>query len=498
MTVNANVLIVGAGPVGLAMAADLARYGVSVRIVEKSAQRTDKSKALVLWSRSLELLDRMGCTGPFLSEGRKVTTVSVVAGSEQIAKVRVDGAATPHPYALMIPQSDTERLLEDYLNTCGVTVERNVELTSFVTSADGVVSRLRDPDGQEEAFESGWLLGCDGAHSTVRHQLGMEFAGKTMLSNWMIADLHLSGVENPEEISLSWHSAGILAVFPIAPPRYRVIADVGDTREGVARQDPTLEEVQAILDERGPGGITASAPIWLTGFRINERKVADYRSGRVFLAGDAAHIHSPAGGQGMNTGIQDACNLAWKLALVSRGTCAGEPLLGSYSIERSAVGEMVLAGAGRITTIALMRGDIKQSIRNHLASLILGLSPVQKKLTDVLTELSIGYPHSPLNGKGAHHNGGPAEGERAPIHENESRVGAGGSPRFALFADPGDERGMQLTAKYPNLLEPNLRKPFHDGGMWLVRPDGYVALASKRARWDDVAKYLDQFNVATN
>jgi 2-polyprenyl-6-methoxyphenol hydroxylase-like FAD-dependent oxidoreductase len=164
--------------------------------------------------------------------------------------------------------------------------------------------------------------------------------------------------------------------------------------------EPTLEEVQAILDERGPGGITASAPIWLTGFRINERKIADYRSGRVFLAGDAAHIHSPAGGQGMNTGIQDACNLAWKLALVSRGVCAAEPLLGSYSMERSPVAEMVLAGAGRITTIALMRGDIKQSIRNHLASLIFGMSPVQKKLADVLTELSIGYPHRPLNGKG--------------------------------------------------------------------------------------------------
>jgi hypothetical protein len=354
-----------------------------------------------------------------------------------------------------------------------------------------VVSTLRRSDGQEEAFESGWLTGCDGAHSTVRHQLGMEFTGKTMLSSWIIADLHLNGISNPEEISLAWHSAGILALFPIAPPRYRVIADVADTQDGVARRDPTLEEVQVILDERGPGGITASAPIWLTGFRINERKVADYRSGRVFLAGDAAHIHSPAGGQGMNTGIQDACNLAWKLALVSHGVCREEPLLGSYSNERSPVAEMVLAGAGRITTIALMRGGIKQSIRNHLASLIFGLAPVQKKLTDVLTELSIGYPHSPLNGKGAHLNGGPAEGERAPIAENQTPVGAGGSPRFALFAESGDERGMELIAKYPRLLEPELRKPFHDGGLWLVRPDGYVALASKQDRWDEVAKYLD-------
>jgi 2-polyprenyl-6-methoxyphenol hydroxylase-like FAD-dependent oxidoreductase len=247
---HTNVLVVGAGPVGLAMAADLARYGVSVRIVEKAAQRTDKSKALALWSRSLELMDRMNCTGPFLSTGLKVTTVTVTAGSEQIAKLNVDGVATPHPYALLIPQSDTERLLEEYLNTCGVKVERNVELTSFVTFADSVVSKLRRLDGQEETFESGWLVGCDGAHSTVRHQLGVDFAGETMPSNWIIADVLLSGMPNPQEISIAWDSAGILALFPIAPPRYRVIADVGNTHGDVSRLRGSGDETGS-LGRRG-------------------------------------------------------------------------------------------------------------------------------------------------------------------------------------------------------------------------------------------------------
>ena len=150
--------------------------------------------------------------------------------------------------------------------------------------------------------------------------------------------------------------------------RFRVVADIVGSSDESNVHDPTMEEVQAVLDQRGPGGITASQPFWLAGFHINERKVADYRSGRVFLAGDAAHIHSPAGGQGMNTGMQDAFNLAWKLALVSRGTCAPDPLLSSYSIERGAVVEAVISAAGRATMLAIMQGGIKQSIRNHIAS----------------------------------------------------------------------------------------------------------------------------------
>jgi len=491
---NTNALVVGAGPVGLAMAVELARYGISIRIVEKTAQRTDKSKALVLWSRTLELMDRMGATGPFLSEGLKVTAANIVAGTKQIGRITLDGVATPYPYALMIPQSETEHLLEEHLAAYGVKVERNIELIGLAATTDGVLSTLRHSDGHEESFDSGWLIGCDGAHSTVRHELGMEFVGKTMPSNWILGDVHLSGVLNPQEITVAWHSSGVLAIFPITPNRYRVIADTGDTH-GVAPPDPTLEQIQEVLDQRGPGNIMASAPVWLSGFHINERKVATYRSGRVFLAGDAAHIHSPAGGQGMNTGIQDACNLAWKLALVCLGICAPEPLLSSFSIERSEIGEQVLKGAGRLTAIATMQGNIKQSIRNHMASLIFGLSPVLKTLANAMTEVSIGYPKSPLNGKGTSPNSGPAEGERAPIM-NQSPVGSGDSPRFALFAEGGDARGPQLIERYPNLLEATLRQPFQEGGIWLVRPDGYVALATERGRWDDVANYLDRIKLS--
>jgi 2-polyprenyl-6-methoxyphenol hydroxylase-like FAD-dependent oxidoreductase len=488
---NSNVLIAGAGPVGLAMAADLARYGVSVRLIEKSPERTDKSKALVLWSRTLELMDRMDCTAPFLTTGKKVTAVNITAGKEPITKITVDGVKTPHPYALMMPQCDTEELLGDFVASLGVKIERNIELTDFVASADGVTSTLRHLDGTEETFESGWLIGSDGAHSTVRHKLGMEFAGETMPSSWVIADVHLSDVPNPEEISIAWHAEGILAVFPIQGSRYRVIADSGLTHAGAASADPTVEDVQSILDVRGPGGITVSDPIWLTRFSINERKVANYRAGRVFVMGDAAHVHSPAGGQGMNTGIQDAFNLAWKLAMVSRGLGDEETLLGSYSAERSPIADDVLKGAGRGTEVALMRGEFKQSIRNHITSFIFGLSPVKKKMADVLTEVSIGYPRSPLNAGCEYAGGGPEEGERAPVDVDHACVGAGDTPRFALYANEGDGKGSALIEKYSDLLEPGLRAPFERNGLWLVRPDGYVALATRHGRWDDVEQYLE-------
>jgi 2-polyprenyl-6-methoxyphenol hydroxylase-like FAD-dependent oxidoreductase len=409
---------------------------------------------------------------------------------DKVARITLDGVASPYPLALMLPQNDTERLLEKQLNAFGVKLERGVELTIFAPSSDGVVSTLCYADGSEENLTSSWLVGCDGAHSIVRHQLGMEFSGHTLPSNWILADLHLENVPNPGEITVSWHSDGVLAIFPITKTRYRVIADVSGDPATTQPSDPTLEQVQAVIVGRGFRGVKASEPIWLAGFNINERKVSNYSAGRVFLAGDASHIHSPAGGQGMNTGMQDACNLAWKLAMVVRGICPSEPLLGSYSIERSAIGDEVLTNAGRMTEVAMLRGDFKQSIRNHLMSLVFGMAPVRQKAADVLTELSIGYPKSPLTENGSH-GGGPDAGQRAPIRNGEPPIGAGRTPLFALSGDRGKE-AMQLIAKYAGLLEPNVRRPYGEDGLWLVRPDGYVALATRHDRFSEVAEYLDR------
>ncbi len=403
---NPQVLVIGAGPVGLTMAAELTRYGVSVRIVEKAAQRTDKSKALVLWSRTLELLDRAGCADTFVAAGQKVDAANIIAANKLLAHVSFANVKSPYPYALMLPQSETERLLEEHLNRLGVQVERQIELTRFEIGETGVKATLRSASGQEETLEVAWLIGCDGAHSTVRHGLGMSFLGDTLQTDWILADIHLKAFPFPtSEIATYWHEQGVLVVFPISAGRYRVIADLGRST-GAHPPDPVLGEVQHALDVRGPGGLVASDPIWLSAFRINERKVADYRSGRAFLAGDAAHVHSPAGGQGMNTGMQDAFNLAWKLALVCRGMCADE-LLDSYSIERSAVGAQVLADAGRLTALATLRNQAAQIVRNLVGHVLLGLAPVRDTMVNSMTEVSVGYKHSPLNGPGPARGGRP-------------------------------------------------------------------------------------------
>ncbi len=481
---NNSVLIIGAGPVGLTLACELARYQLPVRIVDRAAQRTDKSKALVVWSRTLELLDRGGGSKPFVDAGFKTIAVNIIAGEEVIGRVNMENVKSPYPYALMLPQSDTERLLDERLNRIGVRIEREVELTAFTPSDKGVQAVLRHAGGREEKVSTDWLAGCDGAHSVVRHGLNAPFSGETMNSDWILADVHMTGYRSPDsEASIYWHRDGAFVIFPISPGRYRLLADLPPTS---AEHPPTpaLEQVQAVMDQRGPGGLKAFDPIWLAGFRINGRKVSNYRWGRVFLAGDASHVHSPAGGQGMNTGMQDAFNLAWKLALVARGIC-GEKLLDSYSPERSAVGDIVLKNAGMITAVGTVKNPLAQSLRNLAGHFMLGLAPVRHAVADTMAEVTIGYPHSPLNGASLGH--GPKPGERIEPYPGEVPVGSGDTPRFALFSQktPAAEA---LAMKFSALIDPDIRPAIREDGIWLVRPDGYVACAAKDP--NAIADYL--------
>src|ERR1700709_206446 len=472
-----QVTIVGAAPVGLTMAAELARYGVSVRIVDKAAQRTDKSKAVVLWSRTLELLNRASCADAFVAAGNKVDAVNILAAKTTIGHINISEVNSPYPFALMLPQSDTERLLEEHLGRLGVNTQRRTELSSFAQDESGITAILRNADGQEEVVRADWLIGCDGAHSAVRHGLGLSFLGNTLQSDWILADLNLSGYPLPTtEMVTYWHEDGVLLIIPMSATRFRIIADLGLSTGGPP-VNPTLDQVQAIIDRRGPGGMTTTNPIWLSAFRINERKVSDYRAGRVFVVGDAAHVHSPAGGQGMNTGMQDAFNLAWKLALVCRGESA-ETLLDSFSVERSAVGAEVLKAAGRLTMVATMRNHTAQAVRNLFGRLLLGLAPVRKAMVDTMSEVSVGYDHSPLNGPGLHRGDIPAPGRRLEPIAGQIPVGSGNTPRFALFAAAGS-RITALAIKFPNLIDAEFRAPLDPGVILLVRPDGYVACAAE-------------------
>src|SRR3981189_2899146 len=413
-----DVLISGAGPVGLTMANELVRHGISVCIVDKSAKGTDKSKALVLWSGPLELFDHAGYVEPFLAAGRQAHGAQMSNGKDVIARISLDDIESVYPYALMIPQSDTERVLEEQLAKRGAKVARTVGLESLTAQGNQGQAVRRKASGESETLTADWLIGCDGAHSTVRHGLGFTFDGTTQPSDWYLADGHISGLEPQDRLHIFWHKDGILAFFPITEGRWRVIADLGPAQGDAHCPDPTLQEVQALIPLRGTDGIVIKDAYWLAAFRINERKVSQYGRGRAFLAGDAAHIHSPAGGQGMNTGMQDAFNLAWKLSLVMDGI-AKPTLLDSYSVERSAVGDRLLRNASRMTDAAVMRNPIAQGLRNAVVKFAFEFPQLGHRAANTLAELDIGYPESPLTVAGAHHStatkaGRKKAGERWP------------------------------------------------------------------------------------
>jgi 2-polyprenyl-6-methoxyphenol hydroxylase-like FAD-dependent oxidoreductase len=393
------ILIIGAGPVGLTMAAALNHYDVPCRIIDKSTAPSDKSKALAVWCRTMELLDGLDLADRFVQTGLKLTGGSMFAGGQRLVHLDLTSRESKFGFPLMIPQNQTEHLLQEHLASKGITVERQVELLSMTDTGAEVNCILRHPDGREEAVSSPYVVGCDGAHSTVRHSLGMEFTGHAEPNDWMLADVHIEGPLAKDEVSIYWHETGVVAFFPIDHNRFRAIMDLGASGSHVLPSELSLPEVQAKVDLRGPGGLTLSAPIWLAYFRINERKVSNYRQGRVMLAGDAAHIHSPAGGQGMNTGMQDAFNLAWKLALIHQGKGQPEPLLESYSLERSAVGDEVLKNAARFTTMATLRSPVARWLRNHIVPILGSFHVVKDKIRNDWFELSINYRSSPLTGE---------------------------------------------------------------------------------------------------
>jgi len=476
-----KVLIVGAGPVGLTLALELARYRVPVRLVDRITQRSDQSRAIAIWPRTLELLDRSDTAQALADAGNRVIAANIMADGKRLARLDFSEVATPHPYVLMLAQNQTEALLEKSLARFGVAAELGVELVSFAQDESGVTATLRHSDGRVETERLAFLVGCDGAHSTVRHGLGVSFEGDTIDTDWGLGDFMVSGSPfPPDELATFMHAEGPLVFFPLAANRYRFIASL-DSSKGEASAAPTPAQFQAILDRRGPGGMRLGEPIWVSAFRINERQVADYRAGRVFLAGDAAHVHSPAGGQGMNTGMQDAVNLAWKLALVSRGLAGAPALLDSYQAERHAVGAEVIASAGRLTHAALLSNPVARHLRDIAAHLLLGLPPVRRALQETMSEISTGYARSPINGPPAP---GLKSGQRMAPVAGEAPYGAGDTPRFTIRAPAGS---VDLAHA---LAEPAIR-PSASSRIEIVRPDGYLAMSADAGDRAGVMRYLD-------
>lgn len=517
------------------MAAELNRHGLAVRIIDKNTERTTLSKALAVWPRTLELMEQLGCVEQLLAAGNQCHGANVYANKKKLAHVSLDYMQSHFKFGLLISQCQTERVLLEFLESKGIRVERQVELIGFVQDAHEVRSRLRHADGTEETVVTPWLAGCDGAHSTVRHTLGLQFEGETSPTHWVLADVQTENSVWPEdEICAFMDETGAMAVFPFREQdgalRYRLICDAGESHAEGPRPEPTLALVQGFVDRRCPVSAKLANPHWLANFSINERKVKEYRQGRCFLAGDAAHVHSPFGGQGMNTGMQDACNLAWKLAEVTLGR-AKESILETYSPERSAVGDAVLKNAGRMTAFATLRNPVAQAIRNKVYGFLGNLELVQRKANQVLGELDIHYPFSELSQEhgGAHAwilGSGVHAGDRLP--DGELTQPDGTIKRLqALLHDPKwnlllleglegpgsldlDALGRTVVERYPGVdfhvigsaSDPQgvVRKALGaaHSAVYLVRPDGYVGYRGQPIEEAPLLTYLERFLIPTS
>lgn len=485
------VLIAGAGPVGLVMAAELRRYGVPVRIIDKEEHSPAQSRALFLWTRTLELLARGGATAALLARGEKITASNIYSGKKLIGSVDFGGIDSEYPFALLLPQASTEEILTQHLAGLGTQVERGVELTGFSGDDEGVTATLHHPGGKVEALRAAYLIGCDGGGSFVRKGLGLTSATAPHQSAWYLADVDLPEGASRTALSSFWHEDGFMAVFPIPDGRFRIVANAGKTAD-FTPGTPPLSAIQKIVDERGPGGVTVTNPSWLYAFYVQEYNVASYRAGRVFLAGDAAHVHNPVGAQGLNMGIHDACNLAWKLALAYRGVPNRELLLDSYTIERQAVAERVVANLGRAATAATVRNPTLQFARNLLGNIYFGFAPGRRQVAETLSEVSFSYDHSPINGVEDHALPPPGPGQRVALPSGQPPFGAGPSPRFALLAEPAAKL-EPLRRKFAALLEPELRPALSPRCIWLVRPDGYVAAVALREDSHIIDDYLSTY-----
>jgi 2-polyprenyl-6-methoxyphenol hydroxylase-like FAD-dependent oxidoreductase len=395
MRQDENVLIAGAGPTGLALAIELKRAGVPVRIIDKSEQPAQHSQALVVQARTLEQFERYGIADEAVKRGRKLQRARLVSEGKTIVTIELDQIPGRYPFVLFLPQNETERLLIEHLRALGGEIERGTELLSFQNGKDGVEAQLRHKSGTTQTVPARWLVGCDGAHSVVREGIPVPFKGDTVGLDFFLGDLELQGPDAPDDgLAVHLHHGNVLFFGRLDDRLVRVIVVMQREAEAPPmKQQVTLADFQSAIDLAG-AKVTAKSAAWMTPFHINQRKAERYRADSVFLAGDASHIHSPVGGQGMNTGIQDAANLAWKVVGVADG--ANRALLDTYDEERGAVGEALLKTTSRGLALASTANPIFERIRDFLAPAVTNLELVKHAMAGFVSETAIEYRDSSI------------------------------------------------------------------------------------------------------
>ncbi|MCP2343007.1 FAD-dependent monooxygenase [Actinomadura rupiterrae] len=376
---TADVLVAGAGPAGLALTATLRAKGVDAVLVDRLAEGQNTSRAAVVHAKTLEVLRELKVTDDLVSRGVIAPRFTVRERDRVLLTIDFDDLPTDFPYALMVPQNITEELLLARLEALGGSVLRPHELTSLRQDADGVTGVLAD--GHE--IRAKYAVGADGMHSRVREELGIPFEGDTYAESFILADVRLDWDISHHEVMLYFSREGVTVVAPLPDGRHRIVATVAE-----APEHPTVEDVQALLDTRGPRRHPArvSDMLWSSRFRVHHRLAARYREGRVFLAGDAAHVHSPAGGQGMNTGIQDAVDLGHRLAAVLADGASPDSL-DAYEATRRPIAEEVVSFTDRMTRVATVGNPALRGVRNTFLRTLDWLPPVHRAMAMRISEL---------------------------------------------------------------------------------------------------------------
>ena len=480
-----QVLVVGAGPTGLVLALWLTKLGIPVRIIDKNAAPGLASRAMAVQARTLEFYRQLGFADDVVAGGIKVDHVHLRSGADEVAAFELTGlgaSISPYPFVLSFPQDDHERLLNARLATAGVHVDWNTELTDFADDGTHVRATMR-ANGRAESIDVPYLVGCDGAHSIVRQQLAFGFPGGTYDQIFYVADVDATNVPAVNDLNLCLGPNTLCVIFPVrSTGMHRLI---GIVPEAVAsRPTITFDDVRPSIEQLIAVHVTRVN--WFSTYNVHHRVAEHFRAGRVFIAGDAGHVHSPAGGQGMNTGIGDAINLSWKLAHTLRGR-ADPSILDTYEAERIVFARALVSTTDTAFSNIVSDKTVGRLVRTvlvpHVAPFALDFSPIRKFIFRLVSQIHIRYRHSALSAGRA---GDVHGGDRLPW------VTLGDTDNFAPLTSVDWQLHVYGTATTPLRDAARARKlPLHempwtsaadDAGLardaaYLIRPDGYVALA---------------------
>lgn len=477
MEVSIPVLIVGAGPTGLTAALELSRLGVAVRIVDRAAAASPESRALAVQARTLELLRVRGVGDEMLTLGNRADAAALYAGGRRLAPIELHRMPSAFNYILMLAQSETERLLAERMARQGVKVERGVEVTALRDLGKCAEVTLRRSDGAEETMRASYVIAADGPHSTLRKALGLQFPGRTLPHDYVLADLHVDGDIAQNQVSIFLAPNGFIALFPMGDGRFRVMATDPERVSGAG--EPTLAHIQRLYDRVVHIPARLHSPNWSSHFRINSRHMKSLRSGQVFFGGDAAHVHSPAGGQGMNLGIQDMVNLSWKLAMVLDGRARTE-LLNTYSSERLPVIRKLVRFTEIGTRVFNSTNPLVHAIRIRMAPKALRRNRIQNAAAAMFGQLSADY-----------RGGVFGDGDRVP--DADGLYDALDLNALTLFSD--DDAVLDVARRWDGAVSARAGR---GAGWLLVRPDGYLAAAGSAGDVSALERLLARWFIPTS